>query len=76
MKQACIPFVILERLHEVGGVWSENNYPGYHLDTSNFNYSYSFNQNPYWKEEYASRATVLEILQGSAEFIQFLIGYQ
>jgi len=76
MKQACIPFVNLERLHEVGGVWSENNYPGYHLDTSNFNYSYSFNQNPYWKEEYASRATVLEILQGSAEFIQFLIGYQ
>ncbi|NBW77720.1 MAG: NAD(P)/FAD-dependent oxidoreductase [Betaproteobacteria bacterium] len=67
LKQAGIPFVILERNHEVGGVWSENNYPGCHLDTSNFNYSYSFNQNPYWKEEYASRAAVLEYLQGSAE---------
>ena len=67
LNQAGIPFVILERNHEVGGVWSENNYPGCHLDTSNFNYSYSFNQNPHWKEEYASRAAVLEYLQSSAE---------
>jgi 4-hydroxyacetophenone monooxygenase len=67
LKQAGIAFVILERHHEVGGVWSENNYPGCHLDTSNFNYSYSFNQNPHWKEEYASRAAVLEYLQSSAE---------
>jgi 4-hydroxyacetophenone monooxygenase len=67
LKQAGIPFVILERHHEVGGVWSENNYPGCHLDTSNFGYSYSFNQNPLWKEEYSSRAAVLEYLQGSAE---------
>jgi len=67
LKQAGVPFVILERHHEVGGVWSENNYPGCHLDTSNFNYSYSFNQNPHWKEEYASRAAVLEYLQSSAE---------
>jgi len=67
LKQVGIPFIILERHHEVGGVWSENNYPGCHLDTSNFNYSYSFNQNPHWKEEYASRAAVLEYLQGSAE---------
>ena len=59
LKQAGIPFVILERNHEVGGVWSENNYPGCHLDTSNFNYSYSFNQNPHWREEYASREAVL-----------------
>ena len=67
LKEVGIPFVILERHHEAGGVWSENNYPGCHLDTSNFNYSYSFNQNPHWKEEYASRAAVLEYLQGSAE---------
>ena len=67
LKQAGVPFVILERHHEVGGVWSENNYPGCHLDTSNFNYSYSFNQNPHWKEEYASRAAVLQYLQSSAE---------
>ena len=67
LKEAGIPFVIFERNHEVGGVWSENNYPGCHLDTSNFNYSYSFNQNPHWKEEYASRASILEYLQSSAE---------
>ena len=67
LKQVGIPFVILERHHEVGGVWSENNYPGCHLDTSNFNYSYSFNQNPHWREEYASRAAVLDYLQSSSE---------
>jgi 4-hydroxyacetophenone monooxygenase len=67
LKQVGIPFVILERHHEVGGVWSENNYPGCHLDTSNFNYSYSFNQNPHWREEYASRAAVLDYLQSSSQ---------
>jgi 4-hydroxyacetophenone monooxygenase len=67
LKQAGIPFVVLERHHEVGGVWSENNYPGCHLDTSNFGYSYTFNQNPLWKEEYSSRGAVLEYLQSSAE---------
>ena len=67
LKQVGIPFVILERHHEVGGVWSENNYPGCHLDTSNFNYSYSFNQNPHWREEYDSRAAVLDYLQSSSE---------
>jgi 4-hydroxyacetophenone monooxygenase len=67
LREVGIPFIIFERNHEVGGVWSENNYPGCHLDTSNFNYSYSFNQNPYWKEEFASRASILNYLQASAE---------
>ena len=67
LKQAGVPFVMIERHHEVGGVWSENHYPGCHLDTSNFGYSYTFNQTTSWKEEYSSRAAVLEYLQGSAE---------
>jgi len=67
LKQVGIPFVILERNHQVGGVWSENNYPGCHLDTSNFNYSYSFNQNPHWKEEFASRDAILEYLKASVD---------
>jgi 4-hydroxyacetophenone monooxygenase len=67
LKQVGIPFVIIERQHQVGGVWSENQYPGCHLDTSNFNYSYSFNQNPYWREEFASRDSILDYLKGSVD---------
>lgn len=67
LKQAGIPFVILERRAEAGGVWSENSYPGCRLDTSNFGYSYSYHQNPNWDERYSKRASVLSYLQESAE---------
>lgn len=67
LKQVGIPFVILERNPQVGGVWSENFYPGCHLDTSNFNYSYSFNQNPHWKEEFASRDAILDYLKSCVD---------
>jgi 4-hydroxyacetophenone monooxygenase len=67
LKQVGIPFVILERNPQVGGVWSENVYPGCHLDTSNFNYSYSFNQNPHWKEEFASRDAILDYLKSCVD---------
>jgi 4-hydroxyacetophenone monooxygenase len=67
LKQVGIPFIILERNPQVGGVWSENAYPGCHLDTSNFNYSYSFNQNPHWKEEFASRDAILDYLKSCVD---------
>ncbi len=67
LKQVGVPFVLLERHKDAGGVWLENSYPGCRLDTSNFGYSYSFNQNPSWEEEFSSRPAVLEYLQESAE---------
>ena len=44
LKQAGVPFVILEKNHDVGGTWLENTYPGARVDVSNVFYSYSFAQ--------------------------------
>ena len=40
-------FLILEKSHDVGGVWRDNTYPGCGCDVPTAMYSYSFEQNPY-----------------------------
>jgi 4-hydroxyacetophenone monooxygenase len=55
LKEAGIPFVILERNAAVGGTWHENAYPGCGVDTPSHFYSYSFNQNPDWTRYFAKR---------------------
>ncbi|PJK30369.1 flavin-containing monooxygenase [Minwuia thermotolerans] len=42
LKAAGIPFEMIERNTEVGGVWLENRYPGAGVDTPNHLYSFSF----------------------------------
>ncbi|MFT4582114.1 MAG: 4-hydroxyacetophenone monooxygenase [Gammaproteobacteria bacterium] len=42
LKAAGVPFTILEKNANVGGVWLENRYPGAGVDTPNHLYSYSF----------------------------------
>jgi len=42
LKQAGIPFKVIEKHHRVGGVWYENSYPGAGVDTPNHLYSFSF----------------------------------
>jgi 4-hydroxyacetophenone monooxygenase len=42
LKQAGIPFKIIEKHDRVGGVWYENSYPGAGVDTPNHLYSFSF----------------------------------
>jgi 4-hydroxyacetophenone monooxygenase len=44
LKQAGVPFVILEKNPDVGGVWENNRYPGARVDLNSFVYSYSFAQ--------------------------------
>jgi 4-hydroxyacetophenone monooxygenase len=55
LEQAGIPFTVIERNSDVGGVWFENGYPGCRLDTSNFAYSYSFAQKNDWRHQYSAR---------------------
>ena len=53
-----IPFTILERHDDVGGVWLENRYPGAAVDTPSHLYQFSFE--PYdWSRYFASQAEVL-----------------
>ena len=54
LKQAGIPFTIIEKQETVGGVWLENRYPGAGVDTPNHLYSFSFA--PYdWKMYFCLR---------------------
>ncbi|HZZ50353.1 MAG TPA: NAD(P)/FAD-dependent oxidoreductase [Pseudonocardia sp.] len=42
LQQAGVPFIVLERNADVGGVWLTNRYPGAGVDTPSYLYSYSF----------------------------------
>ncbi|TGD71301.1 NAD(P)/FAD-dependent oxidoreductase [Mangrovimicrobium sediminis] len=50
LKQAGIPFVIIEKNDAVGGTWYENTYPGIGVDTPCHFYSFSLMPNPDWPE--------------------------
>ena len=42
LASAGIPYTIVERHHELGGVWYENRYPGAACDVPSYLYSFSF----------------------------------
>ncbi|MBX3093335.1 MAG: NAD(P)/FAD-dependent oxidoreductase [Cryobacterium sp.] len=60
LKRAGIPFVILEKNHDMGGTWLENVYPGVRLDTNNFAYGFSFAQTKDWTHQFSEGSTILE----------------
>jgi 4-hydroxyacetophenone monooxygenase len=77
LKQAGIPFVILEKDPEVGGTWWENTYPGCRVDVANHFYSYSFAQREDWPQHYSTQEVLLEYFRtctdrfGLREHIRF-----
>jgi cation diffusion facilitator CzcD-associated flavoprotein CzcO len=58
LARAGIPFLLLEKAHEVGGTWKVNTYPGVAVDVDSFNYSYSFARHFAWTRAYAPGAEV------------------
>ena len=58
LKQAEVPFVVLEKNQGIGGSWWENTYPGCRLDTSNFAYSYSFAQRSDWPSYFSPQSEI------------------
>jgi len=54
LKEAGIPFEIVEKNDDVGGAWYENTYPGCRVDVANHYYCYSFEPN-HGFSEYFSR---------------------
>lgn len=77
LKEAGIPFVIIERNSGVGGTWFENDYPGAGVDTPNQFYSYSFNPNPDWSRYFSRQSEILKYINdtvdrfGLREYIRF-----
>jgi len=59
-------FVILERVHDVGGVWRDNSYPGAACDVPSHLYSFSFEPNPRWSRTFAPQAEIHAYLQHCA----------
>jgi 4-hydroxyacetophenone monooxygenase len=55
LREAGIPFVILEKNTEVGGTWYENSYPGAGVDIPNHFYSFSFAPKHDWSRHFAKR---------------------
>lgn len=63
LRNAGIPFRILEKNPWVGGTWLENAYPGCGVDTPIHLYSFSFAQNPEWSRYFAKRDDVFSYLE-------------
>ena len=77
LKQAGVPFVILEKDPDVGGTWWENTYPGCRVDVANHFYSYSFAQREDWPQHYSTQEVLLDYFRtctdrfGLREHIRF-----
>jgi 4-hydroxyacetophenone monooxygenase len=66
LKRAGIPFTVLERKTEVGGVWRDNSYPGAGVDTANEMYSFSFFPRN-WSMYYSKRDEMLRYFNDFAD---------
>jgi 4-hydroxyacetophenone monooxygenase len=55
LRQAGIPYVVIDKNDDVGGTWLENTYPGCRVDIPNHYYSYSFAQRDDWPLFYSPR---------------------
>jgi 4-hydroxyacetophenone monooxygenase len=67
LREAGIPFVILEKNDAVGGTWYENIYPGCGVDTPNHFYSYAFEPNHDWSHFFAKRDELWNYFEGVAD---------
>lgn len=66
LQRAGIPFTVLERGQEVGGVWRDNHYPGAGVDTANEMYSFSFFPRN-WSMFYSKRDEMMEYFRSFAD---------
>jgi len=67
LKQAGVPFEIIEKNADVGGTWFENTYPGARVDVGSAFYSYSFAQKIDWPKFFSPQQTLLEYFRGVVE---------
>jgi len=67
LREAGIPFTVIEKNPTVGGTWYENAYPGCGVDTPNHFFSYSFAPNHDWPEHFSKRNDLWAYLERCAE---------
>ena len=66
LKAAGIPFLILEKTTEIGGVWRDNHYPDCACDVPSALYSYSFAPNPNWNHLFAKQPEIKRYCENTA----------
>ena len=67
LKEAGLPFTVIEKNPAVGGTWYENAYPGCRVDVGNHFYCYSFEPNPEWSEFFAQQPELQAYFQRCLE---------
>ncbi|CAO5237776.1 flavin-containing monooxygenase [Frankia sp. AgKG'84/4] len=55
LRQAGLPFTIIEKNAGPGGTWWENRYPGARVDIASHQYCYSFEPSHLWSEYYCQQ---------------------
>lgn len=60
-------FVILERAHDIGGTWRDNDYPGIAVDVPAQAYQFSFELNPDWQRTFATGEEVKHYIDRLAD---------
>jgi 4-hydroxyacetophenone monooxygenase len=64
LKEAGIPFTIVEKNAGVGGTWWQNTYPGARVDVGNHFYCYSFEPTEVWTHFFAEQPELQAYFQG------------
>jgi len=67
LKQAGVPFVIIEKNADVGGTWLENTYPGARVDVASAFYSYSFAQKIDWPNSFSTGSVLQQYFRDCAD---------
>ena len=67
LKQAGIPFIVIEKNSEVGGSWYENRYPGARVDTSSRGYTHLFSYDYPYEYSYCPRDENLKYFKWVAD---------
>lgn len=55
LKQAGMPFLLVDKNDDFGGTWYENTYPGCRVDNPNYLYCYSFEPKHDWPQFFSQR---------------------
>ncbi len=66
LKEAGIPFRIVEKNADVGGTWYENTYPGCRVDSANHVYSYSFRPQD-WPQHFSNQSVLRQYFSDTAK---------
>jgi 4-hydroxyacetophenone monooxygenase len=59
LRQAGLPFTIVDKNDGPGGTWWENRYPGARVDVGSHQYCYSFEPSYHWSEYYCRQPELL-----------------